>query len=76
MRKITKIRYLHLALLQKCCFSCSDDVGEIIDDQIIQQRQFERKYLLDVIKCFRYLARQGIPFYWSEQHDGETGVST
>ena len=38
-----------------------NDVGEMIDDQITQRRQIERKYLQHVIKCFRYLARQGIP---------------
>ena len=34
---------------------------EMFDDQITQQRQVERKYLLDVIKCLRYLAYQRIP---------------
>ena len=35
-----------------------NDVGGMIDDQITQQIQVERKYLLDIIKRFRYLARK------------------
>ena len=38
-----------------------NDVGEMIDDKITQRIQVERKSLLDVIKCLRYLARQSIP---------------
>ena len=37
------------------------DVGESMDSQLVQQRQLERKSLLEVIKCLRYLSRQGIP---------------
>ena len=32
-----------------------------MDSQLVQQRQLERKNLLEVIKCLRYLSRQGIP---------------
>ena len=32
-----------------------------MDRQLVQRRQLERKYLLEVIKCLRYLSRQGIP---------------
>ena len=32
-----------------------------MDSQLVQQRQLERKSLLEVIKCLRYLSRQGIP---------------
>ena len=35
------------------------DVGESMDSQLVQWRQLERKYLLEVIKCLRYLSRQG-----------------
>ena len=37
------------------------DVGESMDSQLVQQRQLEREYLLEVIKCLRYLSQQGIP---------------
>ena len=40
--------------------SCSD-VGEMIDNQIIKCRQMERKYLIDIINCLKFLSRQGIP---------------
>ena len=50
---------------------CSD-VGEMIDDQITQRRQAERKYLLDVIRCLRYLARQGIPLQGLDNNDNIT----
>ena len=46
-----------------------NDAGEIIDYQIAQQRQVERKYLLDAIKCLRYLARQGIPLQGLDNND-------
>ena len=32
-----------------------------MDSQLVQRRQSERKYLLEVIKCWRYVSRQGIP---------------
>ena len=35
------------------------DVGESMDSHLIQRRQLQRKYLLEVIKCLRYLSRQG-----------------
>ena len=37
------------------------DIGESMDRQLVQRRQLERKYLFEVIKCFRYLSRQVIP---------------
>ena len=48
------------------------DVGELIDDQITQRRSIERKYLLDVLKCLRYLARQGIPLQGLDNEDNLT----
>ena len=38
-----------------------------MDNQLVQGRQAEHKYFLEVIKCLRYLARQGIPL---QGHDG------
>ena len=32
-----------------------------MNSQLVQRRQLERNYLLEVIKCLRYLSRQGIP---------------
>ena len=43
------------------------DVGELLDKEVNQQRQVKRKYLLDVIRCLRYLGRQGISL---QGHDG------
>lgn len=48
------------------------DVGELIDGQITQRRSIERKYLLDVLKCLRYLARQGIPLQGLNNEDNLT----
>ena len=33
------------------------DVGELMDNKLTDQGQVERKYLLDVIRCLRYLGR-------------------
>ena len=46
----------------------------MFDDQITQQRQVERKYLLDVIKCLRYLACQRIPQQDLENNDNLTQI--
>ena len=43
-------------------------------DQITQRRQVERKYLLDVVKCLRYLARQGIPLQGLYSNDNLTQI--
>ena len=40
-----------------------------MDNQLVQGRQVERKYLLEVIKCLRYLARQGIPLQGHDDKD-------
>ena len=50
---------------------CSD-VGEMINSHVTQRRQVERKYLLDVIKCLKYLARQGIPLQGLDNNDNLT----
>lgn len=50
---------------------CSD-VGELIDDQITRRRSIERKYLLDVLRCLRYLARQGISLQGLDNNDNLT----
>ena len=36
------------------------DVGGSKDSQLVQRRQLEHKYLLEIIKCLRYFSRQGI----------------
>ena len=48
------------------------DVGELLDKQVNQQRQVERKYLLDVIRCLCYLGRQGIPL---QGHNGNNNFT-
>ena len=40
-----------------------------MDSQLVQQRQLERKNLLEVIKCLRYLSRQGIPLQGHNNND-------
>ena len=50
---------------------CIDD-GDIIDNQITQWTRVEHKYLLDVIKGLRYLARQGIPLPGLDNNDNLT----
>ena len=48
--------------------SCTD-VGEMIDNQIIKRRQMERKYLIDIIKCLKFLSCQGIPLQGHDNND-------
>ena len=38
------------------------------DDNLVNLLQKERKYLLDVIRCLRYLARQGIALQGNENN--------
>ena len=38
-----------------------------MDNQLLKKREVKRKYLIEVIKCLRYLARQGIAL---QGHDG------
>ena len=51
--------------------SCSD-VGEMFDNQIIKCRQMKRKYLIDIIKCLKFLSRQGIPLQGHDNNDNLT----
>ena len=46
----------------------------MVDDQITQRRKLKSKYLLDVIKCLRYLARQGIPLQGLDNNDNLTQI--
>ena len=48
------------------------DVGELMDNKLTDQRQVERKYLLDVIRCLRYLGRQGIALQGHDDNDNFT----
>ena len=49
-----------------------EDVGATTKDNLINARQKERKYLLDVIRCLRYLARQGIALQENENNNDFT----
>ena len=49
-----------------------EDVGEMIDKNTTQIRKAKRKYLLDVIKCLRYLSRQGIALQGHDENDNFT----
>ena len=46
---------LYHVVILKC-----KDVGEMTNDNLVNVSEKERKYLLNVIRCLRYLARQGI----------------
>lgn len=48
------------------------DVGELLDNQLNDKRKIERKYLLDVIRCLRYLGRQGIALQGHNGNDNFT----
>ena len=43
-----------------------------MNSQLVQRRQLERKYLLEAIKCLRYLSRQGIPLQGHNNNDNFT----
>ena len=58
---------LHHVVIPKC-----KDVGEMTNDNLVNVREKERKYLLDVIRCLRYLARQGIALQGNENNDNFT----
>ena len=44
----------------------------MIDNQVIKRRQMERKYLIDIIKCLKFLSRQGIPLQGHDNNDNLT----
>mgnify|MGYP001801130696 CR=1 FL=1 len=48
------------------------DVGELMDSHLTKRRLIERKYLLKVIRCLRYLGRQGIALQGSDGNDNFT----
>ena len=48
------------------------NVAESMDSQLVQRRQLERKYLLEVIKCLRYLSQQEIPLQGHNNNDNFT----
>ena len=52
------------------------NVGESMDSQLVQWRQLERKYLLELIKCLRYLSQQGIPLQGHNNNDNFTQLQS
>ena len=48
------------------------DVGQMTNGNLVSVREKERKYLLGVISCLRYLARQGIELPGNENNDNFT----
>ena len=48
------------------------DIGEMVDNQIIKRRQMERKFLIDIIKCLKFLSRQGIALQGHDNNDNLT----
>ena len=65
--KCHKDAALHQLIVPKC-----QDVGELLDNQLLKKRAEERKYLLEILKCLRYLGRQGIAL---QGHDGNDNFS-
>lgn len=59
------------AALETVVAKCGD-VGEIINQSVLDSRQKERKYLIDVIRCLRYLAKQGIAIQGNPGEDNFT----
>ena len=47
-----------------------------MDSQLVQWRQLERKYLLELIKCLRYLSQQGIPLQGHNNNDNFTQLQS
>ena len=52
------------------------DLGEMTNDKIVNVCEKERKYLLHLIRCLRYLARQGIALKGNESNDNFTLLMT
>ena len=52
------------------------NVGESMDSQLVQRRQLERKYLLELIKCLRYLSQQGSPLQGHNNNDNFTQLQS
>ena len=48
------------------------DVGEMTNGNIVNVHEKERKYLLGMIMCLRYLAKQGIALQGNENNDNFT----
>ena len=73
-KKVPKCFYSHqswwchrAASLYQLIVSQRKDIGKLMDNLFVRDRQVERKYLLEVIKRLRYLSRHGIPL---QGHDG------
>ena len=54
-------------VIRKC-----KNVGEMTNDNLVNVSKKETKYLLNMIRCLRYLARQGITFQGNENNDNFT----
>ena len=62
-----KKHQINVAASYQLTISQCQDVGELMDNEQSNKRAIERKYLLEVNRCFRYLGRQGIAL---QGHDG------
>ena len=59
------------AALETVVTKCGD-VGEIMNQSVLDARQKERKHLIDVIKCLKYLAKQVIAIQGNPGDDNFT----
>ena len=59
------------AALETVVTKCGD-VGEIINQSVLDSCQKERKHLVDVIGCLRFLAKQGIAIQGNPGEDNFT----
>ena len=50
----------------------SGDVGEALDSQLAVERRNSRECLLHILRCIKFLARQGLALRGGSKDDGET----
>ena len=59
------------AALETVVTKCGD-VGKIMNQSVLDARQKEQKHLIDVIRCLKYLAKQGIAIQGNPGDDNFT----
>ena len=59
------------AALETVVTKCGD-VAELTNQSVLDSRQKERKHLIDVIRCLKFLARQGIAIQGNPGEDNFT----
>ena len=52
-----------------------DDVLEMTDNDLINKRLGERKYLIKIMECIRFLPRQGLAFRGNGGNDNQSNTT-